>query len=198
MYDVQHAVGRELHAVARNRMLTGLALGYAPQGAPDFGLDRVKLAGEVQRPYAVLLHGTSRSIKEWPVGHWIALGQTLGELNLRLLLPWGSQAERDRAECIAAGVGNAEVLAWRPLSEMVTVIAGASLVVGVDTGLMQLAGALGVPLAAVFLGTEPTLVSPVGAGRIEVVGGKGMGIPSVAAVIAAVERVYRGEAFVTP
>ena len=35
LYDVQHAVARDLHAIARNRMLTGLALGYAPAGPVD-------------------------------------------------------------------------------------------------------------------------------------------------------------------
>src|SRR6185437_11548360 len=41
-YDVRHRVSRALHAVERNRMLCGLALGYVPQGAPDFGLDRAR------------------------------------------------------------------------------------------------------------------------------------------------------------
>ena len=43
-YDVRHSVSRDLHAVERNRILSGLALGYAPQGAPDFGLDRARFA----------------------------------------------------------------------------------------------------------------------------------------------------------
>jgi len=30
--------------VERNRILTGAALGYEPEGAPDFGLDRATLA----------------------------------------------------------------------------------------------------------------------------------------------------------
>ena len=191
MYDVRHPVGRDLHAVTRNRTLTGLALGYSPEGAPDFGIDRVKLAGAVERPYGVLLHGTSRSVKEWPIDHWIALGQALGKLDLRLLLPWGTPAEHDRSRRIAASVDNSEVPAWRPLSEMVNVIAGASLVVGVDTGLMHLAGALGIPVVAVFLDTEPALASPVGPGPIEVVGGKRVDVPPAAAVISAVGRVYQ-------
>ena len=41
-YDVRHRVSRDLHAVERNRILSGLALGYTPQGAPDFGLDRAR------------------------------------------------------------------------------------------------------------------------------------------------------------
>jgi heptosyltransferase-1 len=73
---------------------------------------------------------------------------------------------------------------------MVHVVAGASLVVGVDTGLMHLAAALGVPVVAVFLDTAPGLASPIGPGAIEVVGGKQVGMPAVADVLAAVERVF--------
>ena len=36
---------RNQHAIARNRELTGLALGYAPQGAPDYGLDAARIVG---------------------------------------------------------------------------------------------------------------------------------------------------------
>ena len=75
-YDIRHRVSRELHAVERNRILTGLALGYEPQGAPDFGLDRARLASPGER-YAVLLHATARPDKEWPEANWIALGNAL-------------------------------------------------------------------------------------------------------------------------
>jgi len=42
LYDVRHKVSRDLHAIERNRRLTGLALGYEPQGEPDFGLERAR------------------------------------------------------------------------------------------------------------------------------------------------------------
>ena len=64
-YDRRYAVSRDLHAVARNRTLSGLALGYTPQGEPDFGLDRARFASAGER-YAVLLHATARVSKQWP------------------------------------------------------------------------------------------------------------------------------------
>ena len=48
----------------------------------------------------------------------------------------------------------------------------ASFVIGVDTGLIHLAAALGVPLVAIFVASEPGLTGPMGAGPIVVVGGK--------------------------
>src|SRR5690606_4647436 len=39
-YEISHRVAWDLHVIARNRTLTGLALGYTPDGDPDFGFDR--------------------------------------------------------------------------------------------------------------------------------------------------------------
>jgi heptosyltransferase-1 len=73
-----------------------------------------------------------------------------------------------------------------PLDRMARLIAGASFVVGVDTGLLHLAAALGVPLLAIFVASEPGLTGPIGAGAITVVGGRHR-LPSVAEVTGALE-----------
>ena len=92
-YDVRHSVSRALHAVERNRILSGLALGYTPRGAPDFGLDRARFAAPSER-YAVLLHATAEPRKLWPEADWIALGKELGKAlgDLTLVLPWGTRS----------------------------------------------------------------------------------------------------------
>jgi heptosyltransferase-1 len=185
-YDERYRVSRNLHAVERNRLLSGLALGYSPQGMPDFGLDRARFS--VAGPgYGVLLHATARPEKLWPEEHWIALGQKLGpEIELRL--PWGTEAERARSERIAGAVKGAHVVARAPLDQVVTLIAGAQFVIGVDTGLLHLAAALGVPLVAIFAGSQPGLTGPAGSGPMVVLGGDGAP-PGVDAVIDAVEKV---------
>ena len=171
-YDVRHRVSRDLHAVERNRILSGLALGYTPQGAPDFGLDRARFPASSER-YAVLLHATAEPRKLWPEANWIALGKALGDLTL--ILPWGTQAERMRSERLAAALPRARVPERAPLDKVARLIAGAQFVVGVDTGLMHLAAALGVPLVAIFAGSEPGLTGPVGRGPITVLGAEGAG-----------------------
>jgi heptosyltransferase-1 len=187
-YDVRHRVDRALHAIARNRALTGLALGYAPEGDIDFGLDRAGLSGSAARRYAVLLHATARAEKEWPVEHWVALGNDLSARGFELVIPWGNEAERARSLAICARVARASAPDRRPLDEVAQLIAGARFVVGVDTGLVHLAAALGVPLVAVFAGTEPGLYGPMGAGPIAIVGGKG-GAPTVEEVLTAVNQI---------
>ncbi len=181
-YDVRHRVDRDQHAIARNRLLTGRALGYEPEGPVDFGLDRARLAPATTKPYGVLLHATARPEKEWPVEQWIALGSTLGGYDL--VLPWGNASERARSERIATAVPHARVPQLRPLDELARLIAGASFLVGVDTGLLHLGAALGVPLVGIYVGTKPALHGPQGAGPIEVVVA-----PTAADVAAALARV---------
>lgn len=188
-YDVRHIVSRSLHAVERNRILTGKALGYKPQGAPYFGLDRARLTSPGNR-YAVLLHATAQAQKRWPEANWMALGKTLGRNGLEVVLPWGTQDERLRSERIASAVPGARVPERQPLDSVARLVAGAQFVVGVDTGLLHLAAALGVPLVAIFAGSEPSLTRPVGSGKLTVLGAHGTP-PSLDEVTAAVDALAR-------
>jgi heptosyltransferase I len=187
-YDVNHRVARGLHAITRNRMLTGLALGYVPDGGTDFGLSRDEIRSTSAAPYGILFHATARAEKEWPEAAWIALGRALAARGGFLLLPWGTGAEHVRSKRIAAQVANAHVPERQPLDRMAALIAGASFVIGVDTGLIHLAAALGVPLVAIFTASEPGLTGPMGSGPIAVVGGKHKQ-PSVADVVGAFEQL---------
>lgn len=190
-YDVRHRVSRELHAVDRNRILSGLALGYTPQGGPDFGLDRARFANAGPR-YAVLLHATARPEKQWPETNWIALGNGIAR-DVELVLPWGNDDERRRAHRIAAALPHARVPDRASLDAVARLIGGAQFVVGVDTGLLHLAAALAVPLVAIFTGSKPALTGPVGSGPLTVLGAYGAP-PSVDEVKQSVERINpRGE-----
>jgi heptosyltransferase-1 len=185
-YDIKHAVARDQHAVTRNRLLTGLSLGYSPDATIDYGL--VKPPREGGAPYAVLLHGTSRAAKEWREVDWIGTGKWLREQGLDVVLPWGNERERLRCKRLAVAIPGSRILERQPLDATAKVIANAALVVGVDTGLLHLAAAYSVPLIAVFLATDPGLTGPVGNGSITVVGGKDV-YPSFDRVIAAAQKL---------
>ena len=185
-YNIKHAVARDQHAVARNRLLTGLSLGYSPDAVIDYGL--VKPPKGDAAPYAVLLHGTSRAAKEWREVDWIGTGKWLRGQGIGVVLPWGNEAERLRCERLAGAIPGSRILERQPLDVTAKVIANATLVVGVDTGLLHLAAAYSVPLIAVFLATDPGLTGPVGNGSITVVGGKDV-YPSFERVIEAAEKL---------
>jgi heptosyltransferase-1 len=188
LYDVRHRVDQGLHAIERNRLLTALALGYAPDGGLDFGLDRAAVAGPPRAPYGILLHATARRGKEWPEPSWIEAGRMLSGRGMELVLPWGTSVERDRSLRIAAALDNARVPERAPLDTVARLIAGASYVIGVDTGLLHLAAAFGVPLVGIFVGSEPGLTGPRGSGRIAVLGGKAA-MPSGRDAVAALDRI---------
>jgi heptosyltransferase-1 len=189
-YDVRHRVARAQHAIVRNRALSALALGYAMEGAPDYGLDRARLAPVSAARYGILLHATARREKQWPEESWHALAARLGR-SFDLMLPFGTAIERARSDRIASGIARARVPEHQPLDTVARLIAGASFVVGVDTGLLHLAAALGVPLVAIFLGSDPALTGPAGKGAIAVLGGMASPPPSPEAVGEAVERILK-------
>jgi heptosyltransferase-1 len=188
-YDVRHSVSRDLHAVERNRLLTGLALGFSSQGAPDFGLVRARFPASAER-YAVLLHATARPEKQWPEANWIALGEALAGQGIDPVLPWGTADEQARSTRIAGALPRARIPERAPLDAVARLIAGAQFVVGVDTGLLHLSAALGVPLVAIFAGSKPGLTGPVGSGPMAVLGAE-RAPPSVEAVREAVEELLR-------
>jgi len=188
-YDVRHRVDRNLHAVERNRILSGLALGDTPQGAPDFGLDRTRIRKDGTSRYGLLLHATARPEKQWPDAHWVAFAKVFAQ-RFELVLPWGTEFERTRSENIAAAVPGTRVPDRSSLDQVAKLIAGAQFVVGADTGLLHLAAALGVPLVAIFTGSKPGLTGPVGRGRLSILGDDGKP-PPVDAVVEAVESIIR-------
>jgi lipopolysaccharide heptosyltransferase I len=182
-YDARHDVERVLHAVERNRVLTAKVLGYVPGGELDYGLTRGRV-DPAAPPYAVFLHGSARREKEWPEQRWLAVGAALRGDELDVVLPSGTAAERNRSERLAAALSNAQAPAQRPLDGIARLIAGATIVIGLDTGLMHLAVAFGVPVVAIFVNTDPSLTGPRGSGPIAVIGGK-RASPTAEGVIAA-------------
>lgn len=162
-YQHAYAVPRGQHAVVRNRQLAALVLGYPmPDNAPDYGL-YVGLEKSDQQPfnsanpYVLGLHGTSRDAKLWPLENWIALGSYLTSRQISLILPWGNEAEYQRAQTIAASVPLAMVLPRLSIKELISVFAGAIAAVGVDTGLAHLSVALRLPTIAIYTDTNPEL-----------------------------------------
>ncbi len=186
-YDVRHRVSRDMHAIARNRTLTARALGYEPTGAPEYGL-HLKQPEESEPPYAVLLHASAQRSKEWAQENWIEAGRSLLGRGLIPVLPWGTREEKSRAEEIAAALPSARIPERQQLDAVARLIAGATVVIGVDTGLLHLAAACAVPLVAIFVASEPALTRPMGAGAIEILGKKDLP-PSAAEVIESAAKV---------
>jgi len=186
-YDVKVRVARDMHAVERNRALLGAIFGYAADSPPRYGL-----AAPAGRPpwaptgrYAVLLHAASRHEKRWPEERWIALARLLADDGYAVVLPGGTAAERETAIRLAESIGPAAIAAPpMSLSEAAALLAHASGVIGVDTGLTHLAVALGVPTVGLYCSTSPRLTGLYGGDLAVNLGGPGAP-PEVDAVAAA-------------
>jgi heptosyltransferase-1 len=181
------------HAVQRNRTLAGLALDYTPAPAIDYGIRVPQLAPEPDwagrlrgtgKGYAVLLHATSAVAKLWPEHQWMKLGDHLHQRGLLSVLPWGSDAERQRSERIASMLKQAWVPPRLDLTLGAWLLGNACAVFGVDTGLSHLAAALGTPTVGIYCATDPAATGLFGAAHACNVGSPSRP-PSLAEVIAA-------------
>jgi heptosyltransferase-1 len=161
-YRMKFAVPRNQHAVARVRQLFAAALDYElPASPPDYGI-RGRFSSQGRQRYLVFLHGTTWPTKHWPESYWTELADMVARAGMQVKLPWGNAAERQRAERIAAADPAVEVLPRRQLGELAALIASASGVVGVDTGLVHLAAALGTPCITLYGATDPGLIGTLG------------------------------------
>nr|WP_262924483.1 MULTISPECIES: lipopolysaccharide heptosyltransferase I [Pseudomonas] len=166
-YDRRLSVAVGQHAVERVRQLFALALAYdLPEGLGRYGLDLDRLQLPPAAPYVVFLHGTTWATKHWPEAYWRELAERLGRRKLQVCLPWGNQAEKDRAERIAQGLDNCQVLPRLNLAGVARVLAAAKACVAVDTGLGHLAAALDVPTISLFGPTNPGLTGAYGRAQV--------------------------------
>ncbi len=156
VYQHRHAVPRDRHAIDRVRQLFAAALGYAaPDGEPDYGIDRARLSAPVlPDPYLVFLHGSAWRTKLWTVDRWRGLAGLAGAAGHSVALLWHGDEDRRRAEAIARD--NPHVSLFRLDHDGVAgALAGARGVVAVETGFSHLAAALGVPTVTIYGPTGP-------------------------------------------
>ncbi len=157
-YERTFHVDPAAHAVPRYRALAARAFDL-PDGLPlDYGIPKPQAAPgwAPDAPYAVLLHATSRDEKLWPEDHWAALGAQLRRRGVIALLPWGRVAEFERAQRLATRIPDSIVAPRMRLTEAAALLARARIVIGVDTGLVHLATAVGTPTIGLYCGSDPT------------------------------------------
>lgn len=169
-YNAKHFVPRQLHSIRRMRELLALSLNYKfDTESVDYGIDRMKLPANplnVSSPYLVFIHSTSWSSKCWPEAYWRDLADHSIGRGFHVVLPWGNEAERLKAQRIAGDRREATVLPQLTISQKASVIAEASGTVGLDTGLSHIAAALDVPSITIYGATDPLLIGATGKNQI--------------------------------
>lgn len=168
-YNRRLSVPKGQHSIARMRQLLARALNYEfVEKDLSYGFNRSRLP-EVEIPsgaYVVLIHSTAWESKVWPEHYWRELARRLIDAGLRVVLPWGSDDERERAVRIADGNSSAEVLPKLSIADKATIISRAVATVGLDTGLSHIAAALGIPSLTIYGATDPLLVGATGENQL--------------------------------
>ncbi len=172
VYGQKIGVPKGTHSMSRMRKLLSGALGYAyDQTTIDYAIKRerlLKLPLNIDRPYVVFIHSTSWASKNWPAQYWRELAASVTADGFTVVLPWGSEVERERSVRIAAELPNRVVLPQLSISEKASIIGAASATVGLDTGLSHIAAALGVPSITLYGATDPSLCGAIGENQIHI------------------------------
>jgi heptosyltransferase-1 len=176
----------EIQAVERCRRLAAAHLGYAmPATPPRFGIQPPPAAWPAPERYAVLIPAASRVEKLWPEEHWMAVGRRFAADGAAPVVLWGSDAEHERAQRIAAACGGV-VPPFLTVKDSAAVLGRAERIVGLDTGFTHLGAAFGRPTVGIYCDHEPGLAGITGPGPVASIGGKGQR-PSLEAVMALIE-----------
>lgn len=188
-YDFRHRVEIWQPAVARQRQLASLAFDYEPDGPPDFGLNHL-VETVTTTPYAVIMPSASRDNKLWPSADWQAIFDRLQNHGLELRLLAGNDIERERAQQLIGSRPDAAVQPASSLTELATLLSGARLMVGLDSGLTHLSAAVGTDTIGIYKASTPARTPLEGRGFVVSLGDKGKA-PGRAEVLTAVETVLR-------
>jgi heptosyltransferase-1 len=123
-----------------------------PQFYPQNFLESLpeKTLPGLQKPYVLCFHSTAREAKRWSNENWVTLGEELAQRGYQLVFPWGSPSEKLISTRLASQIPGAIVPPAFSIEGAFSVIVGAALTVGVDTGLTHLAAVLGKPTVEIY------------------------------------------------
>lgn len=167
------------HAVDRSRWVVAAAMDMAvpdrmtspPQFYPPayvqslvdatklgFASTRVDLGFDVSKPYVMCFHATAGKSKRWNDDAWVAVGKSLAAKGIQVVFPWGNDQEKEISTQLAKKISGHQSLigskAIVPNSFSITdafsLVSGALMTIGVDTGLTHLSAILGMPTIELY------------------------------------------------
>ncbi|MDN5849441.1 MAG: glycosyltransferase family 9 protein [Nitrococcus sp.] len=152
-------IGSEYRYLAESLGLEAsrFAMDVALTASDHQGVRRALAAHALVGDYAVLCPFTTRAQKHWFDESWRVLARELGgRFGLAAVILGGSQARAGGERIIGeAGVPMVNLAGTLSLRESAAAIAGARLLIGVDTGLTHIGTAAGIPTVALFGSTRP-------------------------------------------
>lgn len=167
-YDATVLHSNQIHELDNYRRLVA-ALGVESQAEPNFGPSTENSFTSLRQPYVVfhLWPGGFRSeLREWPADHWLELTRRFVREDFSIVLT-GGPTDMLRTKVFVQSCGDlasnvVSVAGQFRVPELINILADARCVVSVNTGVMHLAAAVGVPTIALNGPTSSRRWGPVG------------------------------------
>lgn len=171
------------------RQIAAQAMGLSLAGPADFGL-RLQWQPSQTGPI-VLVTNTAGPERMWSHEQWLALAGQLASRSYRLILSWGTPQERERVDRIIKALDDPHCVAGptQSIGAWAGDLSRARLVVGVDTGLLHIAAALGTPCVGIFTHSDPALLISQNPAWRATVGGPGLPWPTADQALQAIDQV---------
>jgi len=167
-YDKKIFVEKNKHMIHRCRELTAKALGYSLKDLIiQYGLKQ----NEIKRRsnLAVILTGTAQQKKLWPESNWETVVRFLESKGFECNFSWGNDEERRRCKRIISKT-RGRLVPLQPIEQLAGLMATATIVIGVDTGLLHLAATQETPLVGIYGASDPKKTGPISTGGFRITG----------------------------
>ncbi len=151
------------HVVDRYRELAASTRGLRPAGAAAFPLPTGETEADLPDNYVIASPHAGWGAKQWPFAHYAALADLLwSRRRIPLLIDCPPDGGETAAAIARRAASGAVVAHASDLEGLIAATRRASAVVGLDSGPLHLAAALGKPGAAIFGPTDPARNGPYG------------------------------------
>ncbi|HUT55241.1 MAG TPA: glycosyltransferase family 9 protein [bacterium] len=140
------------------RPLKELGIGKVPE-YPRLDLPEDALAAGPEFPGILVHPGSGSARKNWPAGNFAEAAARLSDLSGLPIASLAGPADQEAEVSLARALGPRLAARFANLTsiELASLLKSARLVLGNDSGVSHLAGALGSPVAAVFGPTDPAI-----------------------------------------
>ncbi len=156
------------HEIDRRLSMIGVSEKTVPMEI-FFGDTEMKKARKIlpqDHPIIGIHPGAKDSFKQWPIEHFISLGNALKKEKKCQIIVTGGPSEKELVKQVCAGIEGAVAMpSTLTIQEFAAILSQFSLFITNDTGPMHLATAVQTPLIALFSPTDPVLCGPLKIGK---------------------------------
>jgi len=156
-------VPKHCHAVDRSRLVVAVAMNVIqpdmktsqPQFYPQTFVQQLAqkssdISEQFTQPYVLFFHATARASKQWDESHWVEVGKFISAQGKRVILPWGDAKEKQVSQRLSKKIPGSVVPEAFSLEQAFSIIAGAQMTIGVDTGLTHLSAIMYKPTVEIY------------------------------------------------